>query len=80
MSLRVLDPEKLTAVLERLDRTAIIEKVNHQFNKSTLSGWANGAWKPSDKNLDALLKAIGCDFDDISTPYDEFVAKQKNPA
>ncbi len=68
MSFREFDPSKLKKKLEPFKHDYIVQKANHQFSRSNLSAWANGHWKPSQSNLIALLSALECDFDEISTP------------
>lgn len=76
MSFRVVDPKKLKAVRGDRSLAQIVAKAEHKFDRASLSSWENGRWSPGKSNLPALIKALDCTFEDISSPFEE---NQNNP-
>jgi len=71
MSYRVIIPAKIKDA--RGDKTIdeVVKKSGNAFTRGNLSAWENGHWKPSEKNIPALLKGLGCTYEDISSPIEE---------
>lgn len=71
MSINVVDPAKLRTKRENqhLSLSDVVTRADKKFTRGALSAWENGDYKPSNKNLPSLLKALGCEFEEISSPF-----------
>jgi hypothetical protein len=41
-----------------------------QFTKAALAFWERGIYKPNEDNTKALLRILGCSYEDISEPVE----------
>lgn len=48
----------------------VAEAANNVFSDVALMKWEQDKMKPKRDNLTALLKALGCTYDDISEPVE----------
>lgn len=71
MSFRVIDPQKLKDKRGEVSMDQIIERANKAFSKPSLSAWETGKWKPRDDQIPHLLKALGAEWEEISSPVGE---------
>lgn len=78
MSFNVVDPEKITNVRGNRSLRQIAAKSNGAFGAAALLGWERGIWKPKPQNIQSLLEALDCNFEDISSPFEEVQKKIKN--
>lgn len=70
MSYRVIDPTKLKEKRGERSQDEIVEKANKAFSKSALCAWENGEWRPRPDKIPVLLNALGCSFEEISSPIE----------
>lgn len=71
MSFRTFDAKKFSALLEQRNRSYLINKSNNAFSNSNLTHWSQGLHTPKAASVSALLKALGCEWEDISSEYRE---------
>ena len=64
-------PAKIRAARGGKTIDDVVKDSGYAFTRGNLSAWENGRWKPSEKNIPALLKGLGCGYDDISSSVDE---------
>lgn len=67
---RVINGKKIKTQRGNRSLREIAEASGKLFTDAALSEWENGAYKPKDDKIPALLKALGCSFEDISEPVD----------
>lgn len=73
---RVISPSKIRALRGTATRRSIVERAGDVISEQELYAYEKetGGYKPSDKKLPYLLKALDCSFEDISEPVDLSVA------
>lgn len=71
MSFRVFDSLKFKQKIEPLKYSYIVERSGGKIHRMSVSGWANGKATPRADSIALLLDILNCDFDEISSPYEE---------
>lgn len=67
---RAISPDKVRATRGTKTRKAVVEKIDFAVSEQELYAYEKGDYRPSDKKLAYLLKALDCTFEDISEPVD----------
>lgn len=66
-----IDPAKLREARGLRTRMQIVEAAEHKFAEQQLLAWEKGAYRPSPKNLSALLAALNVKFEQVARPLAE---------
>ncbi len=71
---RRISPQKIKAVRGKQTRKSIVERINYFVTAQELYAYEKGKYRPSDKKLAYLIKALECSYEDISEPHELIAA------
>lgn len=75
MEFRIIDGNKIKEQRGTRSLREIAAAANKEFSYSAIYQWEKGDATPIDEHVPILLEALGCGFEDISTPASKAVKK-----
>lgn len=75
MEFRIIDGRKIKEQRGTRSLRSIAAAADKKFSYSAIYQWENGDTTPKDDHVPILLQALGCGFEDISTPASMVIKK-----
>lgn len=72
---RVIDPSKIRQIRGNRTRKDVLGRIDFQISQQELYAYELGKYRPSEKKLPYLLKALNCTYEDITRPVEVSVVR-----
>ncbi len=70
MSFRKINGKLIKHIRGSRSLKEIADLSGNKFTRGALFQWESGDYKPTDENVPYLLKALNCDYEEISEPVE----------